>query len=269
MNTRNAVVIGGAQGIGFATCRLLADDCETLDDRRSQQGSAARAAEKLGGGKARVLALQADITRKDEVAAVRERIVKEFGAPSILVNSAAIVDDKLFLDSTPADWHKMIAVCLFGPMNVLHEFLPGMTAAGYGRVVCMASDSYKLGQARLSYYAAAKAGVVALVKSLAQELGRSGVNLNIVSPGATNTEMREERERTLLAQMGPEKYERRKKTVLKMYPTGRLGEPQGYRRRRSFPDDRRRRLDHRSGPERQRRLHNGMTRCSNSTPSSG
>jgi NAD(P)-dependent dehydrogenase (short-subunit alcohol dehydrogenase family) len=225
MQKRNAVVIGGAQGIGFATCQLLANDCETLTIVDLSKEAVERAAKKLDGKAANVLGLQADITKKDEMAAIRKRIGDEFGAPSILVNSAAIVDDKLFLDSTPDDWHKMIAVCLFGPMNVLHEFLPAMTAAGYGRVVCMASDSYKLGQARLSYYAAAKAGVVALVKSLAQELGRSGVNLNIVSPGATNTEMRRQRERTLLAQMGPEKYERRQKTVLKMYPTGRLGEP--------------------------------------------
>jgi NAD(P)-dependent dehydrogenase (short-subunit alcohol dehydrogenase family) len=225
MHKRNAVVIGGAQGIGFATCLLLAKDCETLTIVDLNKDAAERAAKKLVGGKVKPLGLQADISKKDEVVAIRERIGNEFGAPSILVNSAAIVDDKLFLDSTPADWNKMMAVCLFGPMNVLHEFLPGMTAAGYGRVVCMASDSYKLGQARLSYYAAAKAGVVALVKSLAQELGRSGVNLNIVSPGATNTEMRHERERTLLAQMGSEKYERRQKAVLKMYPTGRLGEP--------------------------------------------
>jgi NAD(P)-dependent dehydrogenase (short-subunit alcohol dehydrogenase family) len=225
MNTRNAVVIGGAQGIGFASCQLLANDCEALTIVDLNKEGVARAVEKLKSSPAKVLGLQADITKKDEVSAIRKRIGDEFGPPSILVNSAAIVDDKLFLDSTPADWQKMIAVCLFGPMNVLHEFLPGMTTAGYGRVVCMASDSYKLGQARLSYYAAAKAGVVALVKSLAQELGRSGVNLNVVSPGATNTEMRRERERTLLAQMGPEKYERRKNTVLKMYPTGRLGEP--------------------------------------------
>ena len=225
MHKRNAVVIGGAQGIGFATCQLLAKDCETLTIVDINKDAAERAAKKLDGSEAKLLGLQADITKKDEVAAIRERIGNEYGAPSILVNSAAIVDDKLFLDSTPADWNKMMAVCLFGPMNVLHEFLPGMTAAGYGRVVCMASDSYKLGQARLSYYAAAKAGVVALVKSLAQELGRSGVNLNIVSPGATNTEMRNERELKLLAQMGSEKYERRQKAVLKMYPTGRLGEP--------------------------------------------
>jgi NAD(P)-dependent dehydrogenase (short-subunit alcohol dehydrogenase family) len=89
----------------------------------------------------------------------------------------------------------------------------------------MASDSARIGQARLSYYAAAKAGVIALVKSVAQEVGRSGVTINVVSPGATNTEMRIAREAGLLEQMGPEKYERRQKTVLKMYPAGRIGRP--------------------------------------------
>src|ERR1700755_2210974 len=104
MKKRNAVVIGGAQGIGFASCRLLANDCETLTIVDLNKDAADRATERLSGNKATVLGLQADITRKDEVAAVRERIGKEFGAPSIVVNSAAIVDDKLFLDSTPGDW---------------------------------------------------------------------------------------------------------------------------------------------------------------------
>ena len=85
--------------------------------------------------------------------------------------------------------------------------------------------SARIGQARLSYYAAAKGGVIALVKSVAQEVGRSGITLNVVSPGATNTELRQEREESMLKQMGQEKYDRRVKAVLKMYPTGRVGEP--------------------------------------------
>ena len=119
----------------------------------------------------------------------------------------------------------MIEVCLYGPMHCLKAVLPGMVERKFGRVVCMASDSARMGQARLSYYAAAKAGVVALVKSIAQEVGRANVTLNIVSPGATNTELRQEREASLLAQMGPEKYAKRQQSVLKLYPTGRLGEP--------------------------------------------
>jgi len=120
----------------------------------------------------------------------------------------------------------MLKVCLFGPMLCMRAILPGMVERKFGRVVCMASDSARLGQARLSYYAAAKGGVIALVKSVAQEVGRSGVTMNVVSPGATNTELRQEREESLLKQMGQEKFDRRLKTILKMYPTGRLGEPE-------------------------------------------
>src|SRR6202012_2545763 len=104
----------------------LAKDCETLTIVDLNKDAAEAAAQKLGGGKCRVLALRADITKRDDVAAVRARVEKEFGAPSILINSAAIVDDKLFLASKPEDWQKMINVCLYGPMNVLHEFLPAM-----------------------------------------------------------------------------------------------------------------------------------------------
>jgi NAD(P)-dependent dehydrogenase (short-subunit alcohol dehydrogenase family) len=135
-------------------------------------------------------------------------------------------DPSRFLESTPEDWQRIISVDLFGTLNCLHTFLPGMVERGYGRIVCMASDSARIGQARLSYYAAAKSGVIALVKSIAQEVGRSGVTINVVSPGATNTEMRVAREASLLEQMGLEKYERRQKAVLKMYPAGRIGLPE-------------------------------------------
>ncbi len=226
MTNKVAVVVGGARGIGFASCRRIAKDCDAVaivDINAERAAESAKALQEETG--TRALGFGCDAGKREEVAKVRQAIKDAFGAPSILVNCAAIVDDKLFLESTPADWDRMFSVCLFGAMHSLHEFLPDMVAAGYGRVVCLASDSARIGQARLSYYAAAKGAVVALVKSVAQELGRSGVTLNVVSPGATNTEMRQAREQALAASMGPEKYERRQKAVLKFYPLGRLGEP--------------------------------------------
>ena len=179
--------------------------------------------------------------RADVTSELKYRRWRDRGARTrpvdIFVSSAAILDDKLFLESQPADWRRMLDVCLYGPMLCLHALLPGMVARRYGRVVCLASDSARLGQARLSYYAAAKGGVIALVKSIAQEVGKSGVTLNVVSPGATNTELRQEREASLRAQMGEEKYQRRVQTVLRMYPTGRLGEPRRYSRRDRFPGE--------------------------------
>ncbi|MGF6637331.1 SDR family NAD(P)-dependent oxidoreductase [Paraburkholderia sp. MM6662-R1] len=140
-------------------------------------------------------------------------------------NSAAVLEHKLFLESTTHDCRRVMDVCLHGAMLCLHAVLLGMVECGFGRVVCLASDSACKGHARLSYYAAAKACVIATVKSVAQEIGGQGVTLNVVSSGATNTPMHVKREHSLREQMGEEKYARRAKTVWKKYPTGRLGEP--------------------------------------------
>lgn len=224
--TRTVVVTGGARGIGYAAARLLADEgariaLVDLDEARVAQSTSILAAD-TG---VETLGLRCDISSMDAVKAMADAVVARFGRIDALINSAAVLDDKLFLESEPSDWRRMIDVCLYGPMNCLRVIVPGMAERGYGRVVCMASDSARLGQARLSYYAAAKAGVVALVKSVAQEVGASGVTLNVVSPGATNTELRQERENSMRAQMGDEKYARRVQTVLRMYPTRRIGEP--------------------------------------------
>jgi NAD(P)-dependent dehydrogenase (short-subunit alcohol dehydrogenase family) len=222
-----AVVTGGATGIGYATARLLAQEQANLvlvdiDGERAE--TAARRLSAETGCKA--IGFAADISQPDQIARMVERAKGALGQIDIFVNSAAIMSDKLFLESDAADWKRMIDVCLLGPMYCLHAILPHMVEAGYGRVVCLASDAGRLGQARMSYYAAAKGGVVALVKSLAQELGPNGVTLNVVSPGATDTEMRREREDRMRTQMGEEKYARRVQGTLRLYPTRRLGLPE-------------------------------------------
>jgi NAD(P)-dependent dehydrogenase (short-subunit alcohol dehydrogenase family) len=224
---RVALITGAARGIGFACAQNLAHHgvkVALVDINGDRIADAARRLTVETGTPA--LGIQADISAEGDVARMVDEANKAFGKVDIFLNSAAILTDNLFLESTPADWERMFKVCLIGPMLCLRALLPGMVDRKYGRVVCMASDSARVGQARLSYYAAAKGGVIALAKSIAQEVGRSGITLNVVSPGATNTELRQEREASMLKQMGPEKYERRVKSVLKMYPTGRVGEPE-------------------------------------------
>ena len=221
-----AVITGAARGIGLATAKMLSNEGGSvaiidMDLEKAKKAAADITAD--SGSKA--VGLSANIADIEDVRRAHKEIIAALGEPDIFINCAAITDDKLFLESTPADWQRIISVDLYGTLNCLHTFLPSMVERKKGRVVCLASDSARLGQARLSYYAAAKAGVIALVKSIAAEVGRSGVALNVVSPGATNTEMRIEREASLLEQMGPEKYERRTKAVLKMYPLGRVGKP--------------------------------------------
>lgn len=221
-----ALIVGGARGIGYAAAEALAADGAHVALADIDRSAVTAAAERLAAASGMtVKGFGVDITDLIQVGKLIAAVTSSLGAPSIVVQSAAILDDKLFVDSGPADWKRMIDVCLYGPMNILHSALPGMMERKYGRIVCLASDAARIGQARLSYYAAAKAGVIGLIKSVAQEVGGSGITLNVVSPGATNTELRQAREAGLLAQMGEEKYARRTRNVLRGYPTGRLGEP--------------------------------------------
>ena len=221
-----ALIIGGARGIGYATGVELAEGGAKVALVDLNGDAANTSAQKIADQtNAESSGFQADITSLGQIQDMVDSVTEAFGPPDIVVVTAAIVDDKLFVDSTPKDWQRMIDVCLYGPMNVLHAVLPGMIDRKYGRIVCMATDSALIGQARLSYYAAAKNGVIALIKSVAQEVGRHGITLNAVSPGATNTELRIEREDSLREQMGEEKYERRVQKVLRMYPLRRIGEP--------------------------------------------
>lgn len=223
---RTALITGGARGIGYAAAELFAKGgarVALVDINGERANDSAR---KLAAGTgSEVVGIRADVSREDDVRAMTEEAKRRLGPADIFVSSAAILDDRTFLESTPAEWRRMIDICLYGPMLLMHALLPDMIERKYGRIVCLASDSARLGQARLSYYAAAKAGVIALAKSVAQEVGKTGVTINIVSPGATNTELRQEREDRLRAQIGDEKYQRRVQSVLKLYPTGRLGEP--------------------------------------------
>jgi NAD(P)-dependent dehydrogenase (short-subunit alcohol dehydrogenase family) len=218
-----ALITGGARGIGLASAVRLAERGAKIALLDINAEGLERARSALSG--ASVIILPTDVSQAAQVQAAVGEAIARLGRIDIFINSAAILDDKLFLESSVADWDRMFKICLYGPMSCLAAILPGMVERRYGRVVCLASDSARVGQARLSYYAAAKAAVIALVKSVAQEVGGSGVTLNVVSPGATNTPLRAEREQNFREQMGDEKYQRRVASVLKMYPLGRLGEP--------------------------------------------
>ena len=167
-----------------------------------------------------------DITDRQAVADAFAQTRTQLGPVDILVHCAAILDNKTFMESDHTDWQRMMEVCLFGPMHCIHAALPDMVQRGYGRIVCIGSDAGRVGQSHLSYYAGAKGGVIAQCKSIAQEVGQHGVTLNVVSPGATNTELRRRREAEVEAQIGAERYAARAAKILRRYPMGRLGEPE-------------------------------------------
>ena len=132
------------------------------------------------GGKAEAAAC--DITDHDAVNAAVGAVVARHGRVDVLVNNAGWDVFRLFKDSTPAEWQKLIAINLVGPLNMHHAVLPGMLAQGGGVIVNNASVLGWRAQAGQSHYAAAKAGVMALTRCSAVEAAPHGVRINAVSP---------------------------------------------------------------------------------------
>ena len=167
----------------------------------------------------------ADIT---DLTTVRDMIAgteKVLGRIDILVNNAALLTEHtMFLETDPEACMREIAVILHGTMHCSRAVLPGMIERGGGKIVNIATDAARVGQEREANYSAAKGGVIAFTKSLAKEVGRHNINVNVVSPGATNSPMRIGLQEQLRQKLGDEAWKAREAKVLRLYPLRRIGE---------------------------------------------
>lgn len=179
---RTALVTGGAGAIGAAVCEALADQGRRVVAADLDGARAAAVAEPLGGiGVAMDVADPASVTRA--IAEARERA----GAITLLVSCAGWDEMRPFLDTDEAFQTRVLEINLAGPTRVARAVLPDMIAAGFGRIVLIASDAGRVGSSGEAIYAAAKGGLIALAKSLAREVVRSGITANSVCPGPTDT----------------------------------------------------------------------------------
>ena len=167
----------------------------------------------------------ADIT---DLATVKDMIAvteSTLGGIDILVNNAALLTEHtMFLETDPDACMREIAVILHGTMHCSRSVLPGMINRGGGKIVNIATDAARVGQEREVNYSAAKGGVIAFTKSLAKEVGRHNINVNVVSPGATNSPMRIGLQEQLQQKLGNEAWKAREAKVLRLYPLRRIGE---------------------------------------------
>jgi 2-hydroxycyclohexanecarboxyl-CoA dehydrogenase len=187
LKDRTVVVTGGANGIGAAIARRLTEEgCAVgIFDLDGAAGETIVGEIKATGGRAELRVV--DITDYDAVARAVESFEDACGPLSFLVNNAGWDRAVNFLDSTPDFWRKVVAINLFGPLNVQHVVLRGMAARGFGRVVNIASDAGRVGSSGEAVYSACKGGIVAITKTLARELVGKGVILNTICPGPTDT----------------------------------------------------------------------------------
>ena len=186
---RIAVVTGGARGIGYAIAeRMLASGAAVvLWDSDADALAAARAALSARGAvEGRVV----ELTDEASVAAATAAAMAAHGRVDIVVNNAGITGGNApTWELDPATWRRVVDVNLFAPYLVCRAVVPHMLAAGYGRVVNIASVAGKEGNPNASHYSASKAGLIALTKSLAKEVATRGVIVNAVAPAAAKTAM--------------------------------------------------------------------------------
>jgi 2-hydroxycyclohexanecarboxyl-CoA dehydrogenase len=183
-------------------------------------------AERHGAASAQVI--RTDVTRADDVQAMVRAVEGRHGKVDVLVNNVGWTIDRLFVEKTREEWEKEIQLNLWGMINCTRAVLDGMIARQSGAIVSLGSDAGRMGEFREGVYAACKAGVIALSKSLAREVGRHGIRLNVVCPGMTMPESDEAigglsmwASEVNKAWGTPEM----KARIAKVYPLRRLGRP--------------------------------------------
>lgn len=215
-----AIVTGGGGGIGREICLRLAEaGCNVaVMDLDAESAQVTADAVMATGRKASVLAV--DICDHAAVLDAVEALRTGFGSVDILVNNAGWDRGMPFLETEPAFWSRVVAINYLGPLNLHHAVLPLMVEQGGGKVINIASDAARVGSSGEAVYAGCKAAVVAFGKSVARELARSGICINAVCPGPTDTQM-------LVDGTGEGEYgERLRAGLHRAIPMRRLGQPQ-------------------------------------------
>lgn len=183
-----ALVTGAARDVGREIALSLAAEgaVVAVNYRDSKDGAAAVVAEiERSGGTA--IAYGADVADFAAVQNMVSKIVADFGGLNIAVNNAGVALRNRFTDTTPEEWQKQINICLYGAIHVSKAAAPHLEKAGDGRIIAMIGDSSRVGESGLAIVAAARAGVIGLMKSLAREFGRFGTTANTISLGLIET----------------------------------------------------------------------------------
>jgi acetoacetyl-CoA reductase len=210
-----ALVTGGTRGIGAAITTMLAKNGARVAAGYSKGQDAAEALQKqLTAGGAQVSIHQGRVDKPDDCARVVAEVLDRFGRIDFLVNNAGITVDKTVRKMTADDWQNVLSVNLFGAFAMTKAVLEHMIERGSGRIINISSVIGETGNVGQANYAASKAGLVGFSKSLALEMSRRGITVNVVAPGFIGTEMVEQMPKAALD------------AVVEKIPLRRLGRPE-------------------------------------------
>ena len=212
---RTAVVTGGSRGIGRAVCIQLAKQgCNVVVNYCHGEAAAAETVALCKAEKANAVAVQADVSTAEGCKALFEQAVNAFGRVDILVNNAGITRDNLILRMSEEDFDAVLNANLKGAFLCCKEAARRMVRQRWGRIVNLSSVVALRGNAGQTNYAASKAGMIGLTKSLARELASRNVTVNAVAPGFIETDMTAALPEAVRAEMA------------KGIPAGRAGKPE-------------------------------------------
>lgn len=209
-----ALVTGASRGIGRAIALELAAQGADLAVNYSASADAAEevAAQVRSLGR-HAYVVQADVSDAAAVSAMTKAVTSELGAPTILVNNAGITRDMLAMRMKSADWDAVVGTNLTGSFLTTQSVLRGMLRARQGRIITIGSVIGTVGNAGQANYAAAKAGLAGMTRSLAHELGSRGITVNLVAPGFIRTDITADLSEDVIQQ------------VMQRIPLDRLGDP--------------------------------------------
>jgi len=216
LQSKVALVTGGGRDVGGDIAKLLAaEGASVAVNYRRSEGEAAAVVDAIKGAGGEAKAYQGDVSQLDQVRAMVDAVVADWGRIDILINNAGLAKVQRFLESTPKDWKEQIDVCLYGAIHCSHAVLPHMIEQGGGRIVSLVGDSSRIGEANLSLVGAARGGTIALGKSLAKEFGRNNITVNTVSLGLVET-----------AHSDADFLNKHRERIVKAYPLRRIGVPE-------------------------------------------
>lgn len=212
---KTCLVTGGSRGIGRAVGIALAAAGADVALVYHKDGDAAEeTCGEIRKAGTRARAFKANVADEEQVNVLAERLRKDVGPVSIIVNCAGITRDKSFTKMEPSQWRDVIEVNLHGPFHVTRAFVPCLLEQGWGRIINISSVVGQTGNFGQANYAASKGGLVAFTMTLARELARKNITANVVSPGFIETDMTRDLPHAVTEQ------------VKAMTPIGRLGKPQ-------------------------------------------
>ncbi len=218
---KHAVVTGGGSGVGATIARALVDEGATV----TVTGRRVEALSETAAFSDRISTAICDVTDPVSVKALFARLSADHGGADIVVANAGAAESAPFHSLSLEDWNAMIGVNLTGVFLTMQAAINGMAEKDWGRVVSISSVAGLKGYAYVAAYCAAKHGVVGLTRAVAQETARTGITVNAVCPGYTQTPMLERAIDNIVEKTGSDRQDAQK-ALLRHNPTGRFIEPE-------------------------------------------